>query len=938
VSVRELDRRLQPVAVAERLAEADPFPSFAQYMDRCLYDPVFGYYAAGRVRLGPLEHFSTYPLLLGPGFAALFAEGARSLLEELDRAGRLPADAELTLLELGGGDGTLAAHICEYIDAHRAEPAWARYAPRIRYLLGEVGAALRERQGARLRQHIAAGRAHVMPLDARMLDWEGPFHGVVLANELLTAFPCERIRITAPGTAHRVHVVPLVAGKIDGCIDAPPVLARELGLDQALDAHGLFNLLAGSDSAAALRRNGVVFTELEVPLELGWAGADLFPADLARHLEGIASLVQDLDALQALPTEVLWAEQHAAFVAGLGRLLHGEQRAGAALLVDYGGTSRFCLDPGATGSHLRVYGEDRRLMHRCRPYVDPGRQDLTYDLDFTAFADRAEAQGLNVAFYGHQRALEAPPVNLDELVAAETAGAPGPDLIERFRRAPQFQLLVLGAAGVSGARFGASDPWRMADLATVRAGIGADQVAAMLEAVGLPAAAAASLRPGADPVAALAERGLYDRRQAILKRLAARDLLAPPGAIMALPAHAGELRRAPDLALYWEEGGLVLIPPGGTRRLLVGMDHLQLLDELGEPSSCDALRERLVPEIGADGWRELERILEDLLRHGAVMSGGAAPPPVPDSAASFETHHALLRDSVRVDAYRRALAQCVHPGDRVVDAGTGTGVLALLAARAGAGQVIAIERAPVGRVAARLFEAKGVASRITLVVADFDGYMTAEPADVLVADCFGNLGHGDGVAAFSRLAQRVLRPGGHLIPRRTEVFAAPLCDPERFAERVGWLHAPVAGLDLSQLAPTALGYADSSRPIAPDRLLAAARSLGGEDLHCGPLAGREAQTAFELIRSGPVDGIGLYFTLDLSDGVTLDTGFGLPDTRWHQTWIPVPPMEAAVGDRFGLRVRFMPSDDADRRLALDLHCGIVRERGLDPQHRARVLI
>jgi hypothetical protein len=72
--------------------------------------------------------------------------------------------------------------------------------------------------------------------------------------------------------------------------------------------------------------------------------------------------------------------------------------------------------------------------------------------------------------------------------------------------------------------------------------------------------------------------------------------------------------------------------------------------------------------------------------------------------------------------------------------------------------------------------------------------------------------------------------------------------------------------------------------------------------------------------------------------LTLDTGFGLPDTRWHQTWIPVPAMEAAAGDCFGLRVKFMPSDDADRRLALDLHCGIVHERGRDPQHRARVLI
>jgi len=938
-SPRELDRGLQPVAVAERLADAAPFPSFATYMDRCLYDPAFGYYVAGRVGLGPLEHFSTYPLLMGPAFAVLFAEGARSLLKELDRAGRLPADAEFTLLEFGGGDGTLAAHVCEYIDTHRAEPAWAAYSPRLRYVLGEVSAALRERQAVRLRTHIDAGHARVLPMDARTLDWDGPFYGVVLANELLTAFPCERIRILAPGAARRVHVVPLVAGTTGGCIKAPPVLTRAFGLEYALDAGGLFKLLERADGAAALRRAGVVFAELEVPLEFGWIGADRAPKDLIRHLECIAPLVRDLSALQALPTEVLWAARHADFVAGLARLLRGEQRAGGALLVDYGGTSRFCLDPGVSGSHLRVYGEDRQLMHRCRPYVDPGHQDLTYDLDFTAIGNLAEENGLHVAFFGHQRAMEAPPVNLDTLAPPDAPVSDGGlGLAERFRRAPQFQLLLLGGDAVSGRRYGAPDPWHAADLASVHAGVGVNELAAVLDAAGLPATSAAALRPGADPVAALSECGIYEQRHAILERLAALDLLARPGSITADPGRTAALRRAPDLVLRWEEGGLVLIPPGGTRRLLVGMDHLQLLDELGEPSTRDALRERLLPEIGADGWHEAARMLDDLLRHGALVYPGEAPPLQPESAASFDTHSVLLQDSVRLDTYRRALAQCVRSGARVIDAGSGTGVLALLAFQAGAGQVTALERAPVARVAARLIAANGAGSRVRLVPTDFDGYLPAEPVDVLVADCFGNLGHGDSVSALSRLAQRALKPGGHLVPRRTEVFAAPLGYPERFAARVAWLQAPVAGLDLSLLAPAALGYADSSRPVALDRLLAPARTLGGEDLRRGPVPGREAQATFELTRPGPVDGIGLFFTLELCDGVILDTGFGRPDTRWHQTWIPVPPMDAVAGDRFGLRVRFMPSDDMDRRLLLDLHCGIVRRGELDPQYRARVLV
>ena len=53
-----------------------------------------------------------------------------------------------------------------------------------------------------------------------------------------------------------------------------------------------------------------------------------------------------------------------------------------------------------------------------------------------------------------------------------------------------------------------------------------------------------------------------------------------------------------------------------------------------------------------------------------------------------------LLDSVKVKKFREGIKKAVKPGDVVVDAGTGTGIIALFAAKAGAKKVYAIERDP----------------------------------------------------------------------------------------------------------------------------------------------------------------------------------------------------------------------------------------------------
>jgi protein arginine N-methyltransferase 1 len=249
-------------------------------------------------------------------------------------------------------------------------------------------------------------------------------------------------------------------------------------------------------------------------------------------------------------------------------------------------------------------------------------------------------------------------------------------------------------------------------------------------------------------------------------------------------------------------------------------------------------------------------------------------------------HGQLLADRPRVDAYARAIAETVRPGDVVVDIGTGTGILSLLAAKAGARRVFAIESEAIGGWARKLAHDSGFGDVITVIegIADDIELPEGERGDVLVTETIGPLLLDEDIERLVRMARRqLLKPGAREIPRTVGYSIVPVELPPAYAGPLEL--AIVEGFDVHALAD-----AVRCSPIqAPYHELTDANALSA------PVAAWEAPpdacptsgtVELAITRAGHFHGLALLLFAQLGATARLDTRLGTPSS-W---WCPVLPV------------------------------------------------
>lgn len=281
-----------------------------------------------------------------------------------------------------------------------------------------------------------------------------------------------------------------------------------------------------------------------------------------------------------------------------------------------------------------------------------------------------------------------------------------------------------------------------------------------------------------------------------------------------------------------------------------------------------------------------------------------------ETCQTLDEHKDYLSDPVRLEAYSRAIAEVVKPGDVVLDLGAGTAIFAMLACRAGAARVYAVDDGGVIEIGRAAAQANGLADRITFLCAHSTRIELPQKCDLAITEQMGGFGYEAGVVEFFNDARRrLLKPAALTIPRRIETFLAPVESPEAYALVEFWEQRR-AGFDFSAARPFAANDEDFGYYEAK-HLIGEARRAAEFDLDQVCPDAVAVQTELQITRAGMLHGLGGWFAAQLSAAAMLTNSPLAPQSMDRATaFFPLErPVPVTAGDRVAVAMRLVPEEE-----------------------------
>ncbi|XP_065216680.1 protein arginine N-methyltransferase 6 [Planococcus citri] len=146
-----------------------------------------------------------------------------------------------------------------------------------------------------------------------------------------------------------------------------------------------------------------------------------------------------------------------------------------------------------------------------------------------------------------------------------------------------------------------------------------------------------------------------------------------------------------------------------------------------------------------------------------------------ESYSDLEVHRVMLNDTPRNEAYRNAIfsSNDLFDGKTVLDVGTGTAILSILCAKAGARKVYAVDASNVVEIAKETVKENEVQHIVEVIRGRIEDIELPEKVDIIISEWMGfYLLHEAMLDSVLVARDKFLKPDGLMFPDKCELFAS----------------------------------------------------------------------------------------------------------------------------------------------------------------------